>query len=360
MKATKSTTCIALVIATIVSSAHTDATRAATTQPTTRPHMIQRPQGPPPAPNEVARLTAQGKRTPFVHDPSTVVRCKDEFWVYSTGNGIPSWHSLDLINWSRGPRVLDAPPDWIAQAVPLHRGNGYWAPDLIKVADDRYLLFYSVSTFGKQTSAIAVAHNATLDPSDPAFRWTDDGIVIASNEHADFNAIDPSVMHDADGKLWMTVGSYWSGIKMIELDPRTGKRASDAKPIAIANKRSGIEASFLTRHDDKYFLFVNWGSCCKGVNSTYEIRVGRSENVEGPYVDRDGKQLLDGGGTSVLASDGKFIGPGHAGIVVDGDGEEWLSCHYYDATEGGASHLAIRPLTWDAAGWPSVGDVPTR
>lgn len=325
--------------------------------PTSRP----RRQVPPPAsPQEIARLAEQGKRDALSHDPSTIQRDGDIYWMFCTGYGVESWHSRDLRTWERGPRVFrnDTKPKWIARTVPAHTRMHFWAPDAIRAADGSWLLFYSVSTFGKQTSGIGVARNATLNPNDPRFRWQDEGLVIASSEQADFNAIDPAMFRDdATGQLWMALGSFWSGLKLVELDPQTGKRIdASVPPIPIAQKREGIEAAYLTKHDARYYLFVNWGFCCRGVNSTYEIRVGRSDRVEGPYVDRDGKPLLDGGGTPVLASDGKFIGPGHAGIVTDAAGKQWLSCHFYDGTENGAAHLGLRPLTWHADGWPVAGE----
>ena len=333
-------------------------------QPTTRPRDL--PPLPLADPADVARLGHLGKRNATVHDPSTIVRCGDIYWTYATDRGIAAWRSTDLTNWTRGPKIFDLAPPWVAGAVPTHRGNHFWAPDVVKLADDRYLLFYSASTFGKNTSGIGVASNQTLDPDAPTYHWIDGGLVVASTPSDNFNAIDPSVFHDVDGKLWLAFGSFWSGIQLVALDPTTGKRLHPTdKPIALANNRE-IEAACLARHGDRYYLFVNWGLCCRGVNSTYEIRVGRSDRVEGPYLDRDGKDMKSGGGTSFLSTDGKFIGPGHAGILVDASGREWLSCHFYDGTENGVPHLSIRPLTWDAEGWPVVGTVdapatqPTR
>jgi len=101
-----------------------------------------------------------------------------------------------------------------------------------------------------------------------------------------------------------------------------------------------------------HYLFVNWDRCCRGTNSTYNIRIGRSREITGPYLDKDGKDLAQGGGTLFLGSDGPFIGPGHAGIF-DEDGHFWFSCHFYDGTQRGASTLAIRPLRW-TNGWPAL------
>jgi arabinan endo-1,5-alpha-L-arabinosidase len=300
-----------------------------------------------------AQATTRAMPGNRAHDPSTIVACNGEYWCFSTGSGVRTHRSRDLLNWQPGPRALDPLADW-TRNYPL-RDDRLWAPDVIRAADGRYLLYYSASSFGKNTSAIGVAHNATLDPNDAAYRWVDHGVVIASTADDDFNAIDPAVTRDdADGKLWMSFGSFWSGIKLIELDPRTGLRvAPDSRVYALAHAKE-IEAPFIHRRGDAYFLFVNFGLCCRGVKSTYEIRVGRAEKITGPYVDRDGKDLRAGGGTLVLGSRGAQIGPGHAGIVTDARGREWLSFHFYDATQNGRPVLGLRLLTWDKEGWPVV------
>jgi arabinan endo-1,5-alpha-L-arabinosidase len=293
-----------------------------------------------------------GSREVHVHDPSTIVKCKNEYWVFYTGRGVPSYHSQDLITWEPGPHVFTNAPAWAEQAVPEHRGNYFWAPDIIHVGD-RYLLYYSVSTFGKKVSALGLATNPTLDPSDPAFGWTDQGEVVRSTSTNDFNTIDPAAFQDADGKLWLSFGSSWSGIKLIQLDPKTGKRLAADSPMHSLAHSDSIEASYLYRHGDYYYLFVNWGLCCRGVNSTYNIRVGRSQEITGPYLDRSGEDLLHGGGTLFLNSQGSFIGPGHAGIYSEG-GTNWFSCHFYDATRAGLSTLAILPLRWNTNDWPEI------
>jgi arabinan endo-1,5-alpha-L-arabinosidase len=306
---------------------------------------------------DAASILAQsGKRNAMVHDPSTIVKCKDEYWTFATGNGIASWHSKDLVNWLSGPRVFTNIPAWRTNAVPGNRGH-LWAPDIIQTTNG-YLLYYSVSTFGKNVSAIGLATNATLDPADPAFGWKDGGLIVQSTAQDDFNAIDPAVTRDANGGLWLAFGSFWSGIKMIQLDPATGKRIAPDSPMYTLAHYSSIEAAFIYRHNGSYFLFVNWGMCCRGTNSTYNIRVGRSDKITGPYLDKDGKDLLLSGGTLLLGTTGPFIGPGHAGIISE-SGTNWLSCHFYDGTRPrGPSTLAIRPLRWDARGWPVV-DLPT-
>src|SRR5882724_5933223 len=168
-------------------------------------------------------LEQSASRGITTRDPSSIVKCKDEYWVFYTGRGVPSYHSKDLVKWERGPAVFKTAPEWIAKVVPANRNLQYWAPDIIKLGD-RYLLYYSASSFGKMTSAIGLATNPTLDPDDPAYHWTDQGFVVRTQDGDGYNAIDPTAFHDSDGSLWMTFGSYWTGIKLIQLDPQTGER----------------------------------------------------------------------------------------------------------------------------------------
>ncbi len=288
-----------------------------------------------------------------VHDPSTIVRCGDEYWFFYTGVGVRSYRSRDRVNWAPGPPVFREFPAWTREVVTNHTGH-FWAPDVIRV-NDRYLVYYSVSSWGKNRSAIGLATNATLDPSDPAFGWKDEGIAVSSTPADNFNAIDPSVLLDRDGRLWMAFGSFWSGIKLVELDPATGKRKFPDAPVEGLAFREAIEAPCLHRRGDQYYLFVNWGLCCRGTNSTYEIRVGRSGAVTGPYVDRDGIPLLHEAATPVLGTTNRFIGPGHAGILQVG-AEDWMSYHYYDGAAHGRPTFALRRLRWTADGWPEVVD----
>jgi len=310
-------------------------------------------------PAPVQSLEQSASRGITTRDPSSIVKCKEEYWVFYTGRGVPSYHSKDLVRWERGPATFKAAPDWIARIVPENRNLQYWAPDIIQLGD-RYLLYYSVSTMGKMTSAIGLATTPTLDPEDPAYHWTDQGVVVRTQDGDGYNAIDPSVFHDRDGSLWLTFGSYWTGIKLIELDPQTGKRrAPDSKLFALAYNES-IEASYLCRHDDYYYLFVNWGSCCQGPKSTYNIRIGRSRATTGPYLDKAGVDMMQSGGSIFLATtNGPLIGPGHAG-TLNAQGKDWFTSDFEgDLRMGGRATLAIMPLRWNADGWPeaTVNDV---
>ncbi len=305
-------------------------------------------------PKADARLKTQGNVGARVHDPSTIIECDGEYWTFYTGQGVGSWHSKDLTNWVAGPRVFAAAPAWVPENVPGHRGADFWAPDVAKIGD-RYVLFYAASSFGKNTSAIGVAFNPTLNPAAPNFKWTDQGMVIKSGQGTDYNAIDPAIFQDTDKSLWLAFGSFWSGIRMIQLDPATCKRIKPDSPVYLLAHYSSIEAAYLYKHDGHYYLFMNWGACCRGTNSTYNIRVGRADKVTGPYLDKTGTDLRNGGGTLVLGTDGDFIGPGHAGIITKG-GQEFMSMHFYDGARGGASELAIRPVSWSPDGWPIVGE----
>ncbi len=302
-----------------------------------------------------APLEQTEKYTARVHDPSTIVKCKDEYWLFSTGRGIASHHSKDLVHWQPGPHVFDTSPAWTTSAVPENRGF-FWAPDVIHL-HNRFLLYYSVSKFGLNTSAIGLVANPTLDPADCHYAWTDQGIVIQSAKDDNFNTIDPSVIQDEKGNLWLAFGSFWSGIKLIQLDPSTGKCLAPDSPVYSLAYNESIEAACLHRHGDYYYLFVNWDICCRGTESTYNIRVGRSANITGPYLDKEGRDLLQNGGTLFLETSGSFIGPGHAGIL-SADKTDWLSYHYYDGDRHGAPTLAIRRLLWDADGWPMIDKSP--
>ena len=287
----------------------------------------------------------------FIHDPSTIVKEGEKFHLFGTGPGIRTKSSPDLIHWNNELPVFRQPPAWTKNAVPDFSGY-FWAPDVIRV-HGKYFLYYSVSAWGKQTSAIGLATSPTLDTTATNYFWTDAGPVITSDNRSPFNTIDPSAFLDRDGKLWLAFGSYWQGIFLTELNPATGRRLATNAPFYQLAWNHSIEAACLIRHDHFYYLFVNWGQCCQGTNSTYEVRVGRAEKITGPYRDRDGNDLATGGGSPFLCSTGKFIGPGHIGIVGDDHPETatQFSYHYYDAETQGRSRLALGKIDW-ADGWP--------
>ena len=289
--------------------------------------------------------------------------------MYATGRGIPFYSSPDGEMWTREGQVSDKIPDDVHAVVPKNDGTGVWAPDIVRVGDQFYL-YYAVSFWGSFQSAVAVMSNPVLDPKDPAYKWTDRGVVASSDGVEDLNAIDPGVIHAPDGMLWLCYGSYHGTIDLVQLDPKTGQRISPKSPVTIIANRS--EGTDLIYHDGYFYLFVNHDSCCKGKQSEYNIRVGRARAITGPYADKHGELLTKGAGSLFLAAHDHRIGPGHFGRVLDYDvkdnngdgnpdgsegGPERFSVHYEaDMTRGGRSVLDIRPLLWSMDGWPVAGD----
>ncbi len=298
-----------------------------------------------------ASPTPQQQRTPRFHDPSTPVRHGDTWSIFSTGNGIATRYSQDLKTWTEGEPVFKELPAWHREMIPGQKGH-LWAPDVIQ-RGGRYLLYYSVSTWGKNTSAIGLASSPTLDFKDPAYRWKDEGCVIRSDDRTPYNAIDPQLFADPDGSLWMVFGSFWTGIQLIELDPKTGLRHPQRQKVRQLAWHESIEAPSLLKHRGYYYLFVNWGICCKGLASSYEIRIGRSRKVTGPYLDAAGSDLATGGGSIFLKSEGDRIGPGHASFIEEA-GSTRVFFHYYDRKRFGAPTLGNLPLHWTKDDWPEI------
>jgi arabinan endo-1,5-alpha-L-arabinosidase len=301
------------------------------------------------------------------HDPSTVIKDGSQYYYFATGNGIVSRNSANLVSWSGGPAVFGTSPAWTTQAVPNFAGN-FWAPD-IAYFNGKYHLYYSVSDWGTIDSAIGVATTTSL--ASPV--WTDLGKVVQSDavweagpntDTTGYNAIDPSILADTDGKVWMAFGSYSSGILVTEIEPTTGKRKNTSTLAAtqVANNASGggwgstIEGAALTKHDSYYYLFVNYGGCCSGVDSTYDIRVGRSTSPTGPFLDQSGVDMRNSGGTIFLDDDGRRIGPGHFSMMTDA-GQDYFGYHYYNGDANGAPTYNLRTLYWTAEEWPSAADV---
>ncbi len=291
---------------------------------------------------------------PGLHDPSTVIQADGKFYVYGTGNGLPAYTSDDGWTWRRAGPVMQAVPGGRPSPEVIAKGgNNTWAPDIIR-SGDRYFLYYSAP--GPQPkSAIGLLVGKTLDPASPDYRWEDAGPVVWSDGVEDCNAIDPGVFRDpADGSLWLTYGSYFGYIRLVQLDPKTGTRLHPARPPV--NVAINSEASIMIARDGWYYLLVTHGSCCAGANSSYNIRMGRARKVTGPFLDNMGVDMLQGGGTLFAGSTGRHIGAGHFGLLDLGAGVEKFSLHYEaDLDRGGISVLDIRPLLW-RDGWPVAGN----
>lgn len=300
-----------------------------------------------------------------VHDPA-IIRQGDTYYLFATGHlgskaGLtPLRTSGDLVNWRYAGASFAALPGWATRDIAGARG--LWAPD-ISYSNGEYRLYYSVSTFGKNRSAIGLATARTLDARAPAAGWTDRGLVIESRADDDFNAIDPAAFTDREGRQWLAFGSFWSGIKLVRLDPATGLRSGEDRTIHALARRPGagaIEAPFVIAREGYYYLFASFDYCCRGAESSYHTVVGRSRAPTGPYVDREGRAMMEGGGTIVLPAprDGAvqdrtrhFVGPGHVAILRD-RAMDYIIYHAYDVSANGVPTLRIQPLGWTGDGWP--------
>ena len=289
----------------------------------------------------------------IVHDPSTVILHAGRYYTYGTGNGLPALVSDDGWTWRRAGSLMSALPGGKAGPEVLARGgSNTWAPDVIHIGD-KFFVYYSAPAT-QPRSAIGLLVGKTLDPQSPDYQWEDAGPVVWSDGVEDSNAIDPGVLSGPDGRLWLTYGSYFGYIRLVELDPKTGQRRFPRQPPV--NIAINSEASILIYRDGWYYLLVTHGSCCQGANSTYNIRMGRSREVTGPYLDNMGIDMIEGGGKLFAASRGRHVGPGHFGLLEVGAGVEKFSLHYEaDLDRGGVSVLDIRPLLW-RDGWPIAGD----
>jgi arabinan endo-1,5-alpha-L-arabinosidase len=302
-----------------------------------------------------------------VHDP-VIAREGDRYYLFSTGLGegrgrlLASRVSDNLTHWTEAGPVFRHLPAWAQRAVPGVKN--LWAPD-IALVNGRWRLYYSVSTFGSNRSAIGLATSATLNPSSPNYGWRDEGLVLMSTERDSYNAIDPNFIQDRNGRHWLSLGSFWTGLKLFQLDPATGKPADpEARPYAIAQRLApagapaAVEAPFIIDHGGWYWLLASYDYCCKGAASTYYTVVGRSKTINGPYEGRDGSSMLEGGGTVLLRADlpekQRFRGPGHPGAFRDRQGQWHIVYHAYDRQNKGAPTLRIAPIRWDAEGWPVV------
>jgi arabinan endo-1,5-alpha-L-arabinosidase len=275
---------------------------------------------------------------PFIHDPSTIMESEGKYYTFGSGGG--GLISEDGWTWNSG----------------AERPGGGAAPDVVKIGD-RYLIAYGATgggLGGGHNGRILTMWNKTLNPKSPDFKYSEAVVVTSADGVEDNDAIDPGLLLDPnDGRLWLSYGTYFGFIRLVELDPKTGKRVAGNKAINIA---IDCEATDLMYQDGWYYLLGTHGTCCDGPNSTYNIVVGRSRKITGPYLDNMGRDMLKGGGKMVVAAGGRLIGPGHFGRIILGDGVQKMSCHYEaDLDQGGRSVLGIRPLLWKN-GWPVAGD----
>lgn len=325
-----------------------------------------------------------------IHDP-VMAQDDETYYLFGTGEGITVWSSTDLKTWEREPAIFDEAPEWTERVVPDF-DNVMWAPDICQ-HEGTYYVYYSVSSFGRNSSAIGVVTNETLDSEAPDYEWVDHGIIVRSVPGRDlWNAIDPNLAVDAEGTPWLTFGSHWLGIKIVEMaenrtDTAPGARwrtlatrhrywklderdAGDAanpeldydslytETIVELNRDSesgAVEAPFVFRKGNYFYLFVSWDRCCRGTESTYKVVVGRSKNLTGPYIDREGEPLVHGGGSLVvhgIEESERWAALGHNAAYTF-NGTDYLVFHAYDVEDEGHSKLVMREIEW-RDGWPVV------
>jgi len=291
-----------------------------------------------------------------VHDPS-MIWDGTRYYLFGTGGTLSFRSSLNLVQWAYGQSVFSEIPAWVTTALGANPGD-LWAPD-ISYFNCQFHVYYAGSTFGSNTSVIGLATSPVLNPDQAGYKWTDQGMVVQSTSSDNFNAIDPNVAFDQNGAPWLAFGSFWTGIKLRQLDPATGKLStSNPMTYSLAGRGNGgaIEAASIVSHNGFYYLFVSFDACCKGVDSTYRTMVGRASAITGPYTDKAGKNMTSGAAEQLLASSGRYIGPGGGTACKDGDNYLYVY-HYYDGDDNGASKLAIRPIAFDSTDWPVLGDM---
>lgn len=309
------------------------------------------------------------------HDP-TVVRDDDGLWyMFSTDaaagvDQIPAGAhvrtSPDLVEWSFRGTALDGVP---APAAAWSGASGLWAPEVVRWhapgGERRWHMYYSASTFGSRTSAIGLAVASAL--SGP---WTDGGIVVATrHDHDTHNAIDAAIAHDRDGAPWMLYGSFFGGIHALPLSRETGKPV-EGEPARLIARRprsvdGAIEGAYVVEHDSRYWLFVSYDSLA----DTYSVRVGVSDEITGPYVDQQGREMTSPSEADAVVTGTKVLGglrfPGGVGLIAPGhnsifhDGDATFMVHHVRLADAPAQHEAqVRRVHWTAAGWPVVSPHP--
>ncbi len=289
-----------------------------------------------------------------VRDPSMIKTSNGTYYVFSTSiatpyKGLEMRSSTDRIHFSNAGFVFKTLPSW-TNAYDGNTGN-FWAPD-ISYHNGKYWLYYAVSTFGSEHSAIGLATSTTAAPGS----WADQGIVFTSDSSSGFNAIDPALVIDGSGQYWLSLGSFWDGIHLIQIDPTTGKQLGSNHTFYHLAERlitsHGIEASYIYPHGGYYYLFASVDTCCDA-NATYHIIVGRATNITGPYIDEGDINMLQGGGTIVLSTHNNITGPGGESVMHDGD-NDLIDYQYHDANNGGSPTFGISLLGWDAQGFPYI------
>jgi arabinan endo-1,5-alpha-L-arabinosidase len=320
-----------------------------------------------------------------VHDPH-IIKAGNMYYIFSTGGEIRS--SKDLRAWTLSGRLFDKLPDWISREIPA--AKKLRAPD-VAFFNGRYHCYYTVTLDFERNSLIGLLTNQTLDPKSPDYKWVDEGLVVRSSYKLDWNAADADPVVEDANNVWLAWGSFWSGIKMRRIDPKTGKFSTTDTTLynlakgprtTIHEIGGAIEGAYLIRHEGYWYLFASLDECCLGNRSTYNVVVGRSRNITGPFVDKSGMAMPDGGGTIVIAATTPtWRGPGHNSILQEPGGDYFVFHAYpwkgnaaqldigvnarsaainsgtYATRQDSGSLLFISTMVWED-GWPQVAELP--
>lgn len=310
--------------------------------------------------------TLTGDTDPVL-DPS-IIRQGSTYYSFSTdvsgfasSGSLPIHCSQDKIIWTRcGSIFPQGIPAWITKRLP--GVIGLWAPD-VSWFNGEYHIYYNASTLYSQRTLIGLLTNVTLDPTDPSYKWIDKGVVLQSKDGDDYNALDPNIFTDDDGQIWLSYGSYWSGIKQRQIDPETGMLLASNSTVYSLAFRPGIpddaiEAASLVHHGGYYYLFVSVDHCCAATTAqdNYKQAVGRSTSPHGPFLDRNGTPMMKGGGTILLKGNGTWNAPGGGTAYLDSaSGDSLLIFHAQDLQQGGTPHVWLKNLSWQND-WPALTD----
>jgi arabinan endo-1,5-alpha-L-arabinosidase len=331
----------------------------------------------PPAPVAVIPTMAPSNAPTLdcIHDPA-IIEQAGIYYVLSTdpGNGcggnqqtgyIPIYSSTDLKTWQRVSSVFTSVPAYVQNYFPGQNFQVFWAPD-VSYFNGLYHVYFAASGFGANHSLIGLATSPTMNPNDPNYGWTSQGMVISSATTDDFNAIDPSILVDTDstgtanGNIYLQYGSFWGGIYQQQIDPTTGMLKTGSTPTLLATRSStassdAIEGSNLVKKGSYYYLFASFGFCCESTAAadTYQVAVGRSTSPTGPFTDMDGTAMTSGGGTILLEGNGStWFAPGGSTALIGSPAGDLIVYHALQPST--LDYLFADTLTFTSAGWPVI------
>lgn len=314
-----------------------------------------------------------------VHSPSMIEE-NGRFYMFHSGRGIANWVSRDRINWIRLNPIFESVPEWTKDALPGFK-NDIRSPN-ISVHNSTYYLYYTVSSYSSTTSAIGLVTNETLAYGDPEYEWIDHGIVIQAGPRNKIRDVSSTTLtFDENRNPWLVISSnkteiYLVGLeddlKTVKVTPEKNKwpiiasqgsatlkyDCEDNHPISTEIleqpvENGAIESPLLLRKKNYYYLLITSGRNCNDNITLQKIVVGRSQDITGPYLDKEGENMVHGGGSLVIEGDENYAGIGHQSAYTF-NGTDYLVAHGYDLNDEFRAKLIILEMTWDENDWPVV------